>query len=728
MPITINKRATWAQYVSEDRRAHAAAAPAPSTNTSWNPAGGGVFIHHRGAERWYAPWDEEYATHEDCVKDVAAVYTKHTDGNDFEGDIAYNFLICRHGEIFEGRGYERGEANSPGYIDEVGRNAGFYSICGLMRMDHTATEPMLRAFRALIQHLRTEATRTAGNKIVPHSYQHDTECPGHLTMYAQQGSTIDPAAPWTGLADIFLFAAQKWVNSTYNDAPGYIACPENGRPGWSTVLSLTQGLQYELGISPTVQNFGAGTMAAVKQHNTMPEVETNPNLIRIYNGALWCKGYWTSTNQDYWSYDSTEALKKVYSDAGLSYSDMTMRWNMWPNILKALMRMDQFRLVPSGDANIRIIQQRLNTRYVAGVGIPAMGLVPCDGIYSRDVQQGFMMAVQYEIGIALGSINGYFGPGTQASLRGKGSTRLTGDLRYLFRSACYFNSPTMVPSGSGQTALAYLLDDIGTDTDTSTHVAWLRAFQNFSQIPATGTNDYQTWAQLLVSCGDTTRSATGCDCVTEITAARAQTLRNSGYQIVGRYIDEHLSPTDPSYLGKALKPGEPQTILNAGLRFFPIFQYNGTQLANFTNAKGYDQGSKAHQKAIEHGIPSGTCIYFAIDYDATDDDIESSIKPYFQGVKSALADLGNRYTFGVYGSRNVCIRISNEIGATWSLVSGMSWGFSGNLGFPLPANWSFNQIREYEIQTGWGLDHDVWRQGADPGVSALVSAPSGGNL
>ena len=111
---------------------------------------------------------------------------------------------------------------------------------------------------------------------------------------------------------------------------------------------------------------------------------------------------------------------------------------------------------------------------------------------------------------------------------------------------------------------------------------------------------------------------------------------------------------------------EPQTILNAGLRLLPLFQYNGTQL-----------------------------------------------------FKAGLAELGNRYHFGVYGSRNVCTRVSEEVGARWSLVSGMSWGYSGNLGFPLPQNWSLNQIREYEFKPGWGLDHDVWRDNADPGVSAL---------
>ncbi|GAB3152749.1 hypothetical protein GCM10027290_44050 [Micromonospora sonneratiae] len=717
MYVTINRRATWAQYVTEEPTpGHAAADPEVSDNPDWNPIGG-VFIHHRGPTD---PFGGEYPTEEDCRRDIASVYETHWQSPDFDGDIGYNFLICQHGNVYEGRGYQRGEANYQGYIDGIGRNAGFYSICALMRSNHTANEALLRAYRSLIQHLREEAPLRAGTRIVPHSFGYDTECPGNLTMYAQPGSTIDPAAPWRGIADIYIAAAQRFVNTAYQDAPGYIRCPEYGYTGWSTVLSLTQGLQHEHGISPTVQNFGPGTFNAVRQRETLPSSEINANLVRIYNGALWCKGYWTATTQTLWTSDSQAALERLYSDAGFAYSNSTLRYKVWPYIVKGLLRMDQFRLVPGGDINIQNFQKWLNARYVGDIGIPAMNLVPCDGIYSRDVQQGLMMALQYELGIAPDAITGNFGPGTQAGLRGVGSGSLTGNLRHIFRAACYFNSPTMLP-GNPQVPLMYNPNDIGTDAQTSTHLEWLRAFQRFSQIPVTGTNDYTTWAQLLVSSGDTSRPATGCDCITEITAARAVALRDAGYQIVGRYLDEHLPPTDPYFLNKALKPGEPQTILDAGLKFFPIFQYNGTQLFNFTYQKGFDQAQIAHQKSIEFRIPPGTCIYFAVDYDATDDDIDDSIKPYFQGVKDGLAALGNRYTFGVYGSRNVCSRVSHEVGAKWSLVSGMSWGYSGNLGFPLPENWSFNQIREYEFQPGWGLDHDVWRQGGDPGVSALVT-------
>jgi peptidoglycan hydrolase-like protein with peptidoglycan-binding domain len=711
MSVTINKRDTWGQYASEFTQVHASAPPVPSSR-SWT-GHMGVFIHYLGSGS-----TSDLETEADCRKAIAGVYMDHLP--EFFGDIAYNFLVCRHGHIYEGRGYERGEGNGDDYVEGVGRNTGFYSILGMIRSGDVASEAMLRSMRNLIDHLRHEAPRKTGDMILPHSFGYDTECPGNLHMYARPGSTIDPDAPWAGPADIHVYRTQKWVNETYGGAPGYIRCPENGRTGWSTVLSLTQGLQHELGISPTVQNFGPGTFEAVKNRRDMPVEEENANLIRLYNGALWCKGYWASMQRDHWSADSEDSLKQLYGDMGLSYSNASLAYRMWPHVLRALLRMDQFRRVPGGDDDVRAIQQRLNSRYVEGVGIPAMSLVPCDGVYSRDVQQGLMMAVQYEIGIAVGSVNGYFGPGTQAALKGRGSTTLTGDLRYLFRSACYFNSPTYTEQGE----LRYYPEDIDIDARTGTHVGWLQSFQRFSQIPVTGHNDYTTWAQLLVSSGDTSRSATGCDCITEITPERGRLLKANGYQIVGRYLDEHLAPGDPYYLGKALKPGEPQTILNAGLRFFPIFQYNGTQLGNFTYEKGRDQGRKAHQKAVEHGIGSGACIYFGVDYDATDHEIDSHILPYFRGVKDGLAELGGAYSFGVYGSRNVCIRVSREGGARWSFVSGMSWGFSGNLGYPLPENWSFNQIREYEFQPGWGLDHNIWRQGSDPGVSAVVTGPS----
>jgi hypothetical protein len=95
---------------------------------------------------------------------------------------------------------------------------------------------------------------------------------------------------------------------------------------------------------------------------------------------------------------------------------------------------------------------------------------------------------------------------------------------------------------------------------------------------------------------------------------------------------------------------------------------------------------------------------------------------YFHGVRSALASQGGHYVPGVYGSRNVCGRVTGEAYVRWAFVSGMSWGFSGSLGFPLPKAWAFNQIKEFRFENGsdlFDLDRVVHREGADFGVDSV---------
>ncbi|KAM7217960.1 DUF1906 domain containing protein [Rhypophila decipiens] len=715
--ITIIPRAVWAETIPYDAlRERASQPPVPSTN-EWNPVAG-VFIHYRGS----SVFPPDYSSEDECKEDIADVWMDNEQGDEFNGDIAYNFLVCPHGNIYQGRGYERGEANYKGYVNGIyGRNTAFYSICGLLNPGQIPTEAMVRAIRDLIRHLREEAPKKTGSMILPHSYEHETDCPGYLGMYSFPGSTMDPAVPWSGLGDIKVWEAQQSINKKYtNVAVDYVPAPENGKTGWSTVFSLTQGLQWELGISPTVRNFGTGTFNAVKGRNKMPDQEplqSGSNFFRLYNAALWCKGYPGARSEIIWDDQSDASFRQLYTDAGLgSVSD---RNKVWPHVCRAMFRMDQFKKIPQGSDTTRQIQQWLNKRYVADIGIPSMILVPCDGWFSRDVMAGFLMGMQYELGIPAADANGNFGPKTQSLLKSVGSGSLTGNLRYLFRAACHFNSPTYSPSG---TPMYYLPSDISTDIETTSHKEWLLAFQKFSQIPATAKNDYTTWAQLLVSMGDADRPATGADCITEITKSRGAALKAAGYQIVGRYLDENVAPTDPNYLGKALKPNEPQTILDAGLRFFPIFQYGGRSSTAFSYDIGRSHAAIAHDKASGFRIPSGTCIYFAVDYDALDEDVDSNILPYFRGVREVLQEKGGKYKHCVYGSRNICTRVSKEAGAKWSFVSGMSWGFSGNMGFPQPENWSFTQIKEFTFSGGgvsFGLDNDVWRAGSDPGVSKL---------
>ncbi|MFE0171112.1 glycoside hydrolase domain-containing protein [Streptomyces sp. NPDC059002] len=508
------------------------------------------------------------------------------------------------------------------------------------------------------------------------------------------------------MADEKVLEAQRWVNATYGGVAGYERCPETGRTGWSTMNALIMGLQHELGISPVVAGFGPTTLAKVA---ALGEIgfgwDKNRNIVAILQHGLFCKGYWAVEPESYGWYTGVtrQAVKDLRANMGIPEGEGTVS----AKIFKCILNMDAYVVVAGGTDKIRGIQQWLNGRYWQK---DAYGIGPCDGIYSRDVQKSLMIAIQYVLGIA--SPNGNFGPATQAGLRannlGPGST---GVFVELFSAACVFNEPI----GDYRTNQRDTYDGALTD--------YVKAFQRFSQISKEGEanygrGDYTTWAQLLVSMGDADRPASASDTRFEITASRAKWLHANGYRIVGRYL------YDPpgSDLDKEIKPGELKTIFDNGLRVFPIYQDNARRLVDFTYTHGYEHALNAHKLASDYGFNRGTVIYFAVDYDATQDEIDSAIVPYFQGVSAGLASQGKKYVHGVYGSRNVCTNVTNKTFARFSFVSGMSWGFSGNLGFTLPTNWSFNQIKEFKVSNGsdsFDLDRDVWRERSDPGTGSI---------
>ena len=511
------------------------------------------------------------------------------------------------------------------------------------------------------------------------------------------------------MGDPKVLQAQQWVNATYGAVPGYTPCPEDGRTGWATMFALIEGLQHELGISPVVASFGPTTAA---RFAALGEIgiafppgsggTANANIITILQHGLFCKGYWGADTYGQYTGTTVAAVQSLRSNMGIPTGNGTID----VRIARCILNMDAYVIVAGGTDKIRDVQRWLNGRYWQR---DAYTIGPCEGIYSRDVQKSLMIAIQYELGL---SPTGNFGPGTQAGLRAHPlNVGSTGIFVELFSAACVFNEP--VDGYRSNRRSTY-------DTDLADFV---RAFQRFSLLNPTGAADYQTWAQLLVSMGDPDRPAAGCDTRFEITAARASWLYANGYRIVGRYL---YDPPD-STLDKEIKPGELQTIFNAGLRVLPIYQDNARELSDFTYIAGYQHAVNAHNLAVGYGFNKGTVIYFAVDYDATQDEIDEAIVPYFQGVAAGLSSRGKRYVHGVYGSRNVCADVTDRTFARCSYVSGMSWGFSGNLGFPLPANWSFNQIKEFQVTNGtdtFDLDRDVWRSCADAG-SWSVNSPAG---
>lgn len=501
--------------------------------------------------------------------------------------------------------------------------------------------------------------------------------------------------------DVWVLNAQQWVNQTYRGRPGYVAAPEDGRTGWPTMFALTRALQLELGLSgdQLSDSFGPTTLSLLTSKFGNIGPGALGLVVTILQCGLYCKGYsgdGLSGNYSAATGDSVSAMR-----TNMGFTDG--RRDLSPKEFKALLTMDAYVVVENGSAKVREVQQWMNRKYVDESWF---FILPTDGHASRDVAKALIYALQYDLGVA--GANGNFGPGTKAALKAKGTLPVGAtdigysSLVHLFQAGMIFNHYEVPFDGVFSQSVS---DQV-------------KNFQRFVALPVTGIGDFSTWCSLLVSTGDTDRRGAALDGVTTVTPARATALYQAGYRVVGRYLTNVPNTT----LDKKIKPGELATIFGAGMRVFPIYQTYGGEVGYFTPQQGARDASLAMAAATDYGFERGTIIYFAVDFDALNDDITANVLPYFQAIKKAMDYYGNPYRIGVYGARNVCTRVSTEGPAATSFVSDLSTGFSGNLGFPMPRNWAFDQISTITIGTGNSaieIDNDIY-SGRDPGVSRVI--------
>lgn len=486
--------------------------------------------------------------------------------------------------------------------------------------------------------------------------------------------------------DEMVLKVQQWVNLVYGGKPGYVLAPETGQTSWSTMYSLTRALQIELGITTPSNNFGPGTEAAYKawgemEKGSVPTDEKGQNIVRILQGAMYCKGYNPTGFTGTFGEGTKAAVIKLQTDAGLPIRD----GKVYAYVFKAFLTMDAYVLTHGGDPRIREMQRDLNYKYYTTSGVQ-----PADGHYQRATNKALIYGIQTEEGIPPEQQTGSVGPTTTSLLPtlNVGSTKT--NFIKLLQYALYVNNfdPGAFDGQYGTTVKNAVTN-----------------FQQFVMLPADGIAGKQTWLSLLQSKGDPTRKGTACDCITEVTPARAQALKDAGYQTIGRYLVNVSGGLD-----KKIKPGELDNIFNAGFTVFPIYQTRGNYLEYFTREQGRLDADAAYKAAREYGFLKDTTIYFAVDFDVLGYQITENVIPYFTGVNERMINLGKLYKIGVYGPRAVCIEVSKRGLATTSFVSGMSTGYSGNLGYPLPSSWAFDQISTITVGSGDGyieIDNNI---------------------
>lgn len=128
----------------------------------------------------------------------------------------------------------------------------------------------------------------------------------------------------------------------------------------------------------------------------------------------------------------------------------------------------------------------------------------------------------------------------------------------------------------------------------------------------------------------------GIDTVHRFTAADAKKAAENGVSFVGRYLV-------PAGMNKELTKDEAANLHGAGLAILLCWEIGGEAFKNGA-AQGAQDGARARALAESFGIPSGTCVYMACDYNIPDRDLIMA-EQYMLAAQAALG----KYEAGAYG-------------------------------------------------------------------------------
>lgn len=143
-------------------------AAAPRGRYLLNPAAvRGIFVHYTGMDT------DEQADHRNCPARVRGVQAFHQGPQRGWSDIAYSFLVCRHGVVYEGRGWGVQGAHT------MGHNSTAHAVCFLGN-DTSGRDDVTNPGRNALGWVIREALRRYphGRQVQPHSAVYSTSCPG----------------------------------------------------------------------------------------------------------------------------------------------------------------------------------------------------------------------------------------------------------------------------------------------------------------------------------------------------------------------------------------------------------------------------------------------------------------------------------------------------------------------------------------------------------------------
>lgn len=520
------------------------------------------------------------------------------------------------------------------------------------------------------------------------------------------------------MADENVRKAQKYLNSMYGHRSEWVKLDEDGLTGTGTCKGIIRAFQIENGISPVTGTVGNITLNKMRSLSDISKMNANdpgnPNVC-ILQCALFVKGYNAGGITGVYYTTGVNAVKQYQEDAGLPVTGI-IDWKVW----MGLVSINWFKKTNQGDETIVKIQKQLNADWsdIIGVG-------PCDGVVSRFTSYALIAALQAAEGI----YTSFIGSIDKRNFGDQTASKFPSVLKQE-KNGTYVKYNKLVQYGlylNGYDAGRF---DGNFDSTTKSKVASFQEFYALTGIGlvTSGEVNCATMKSLLTSKGDTGRKAKACDCSTVLNKQQALDIKNAGYQVVGRYLTGTANGKR-----KFITFEEIKNIESAGLRVFPIYQDGGYKVQYFQNQRqGIVDAHTAITAAKRIGVPSGTTIYFAVDFDCYDYQMKSFIVPYFQKLNFVFNSETNnkKYKVGIYAPRYICSYISNKGLAEYSFVADMSSGYSCNLGYPIPKNWTFDQFFEFNKDSGgqfpsnpsFDLDKAGY-SGRDKGIATFDKVP-----
>lgn len=507
------------------------------------------------------------------------------------------------------------------------------------------------------------------------------------------------------MSDIQVEIVQRWLQINYTGRKEFdsLNLKVNGISNHYTVEALIMALQYEIGIKEPTGTFGPMTLSTVPTLSIDNNNSANKKIVQILSAGLWCHGY----SPGYTPGDSSEmikstidddfvkGIKKIQKDIGITQDGIVDKY-LW----KAILSSDAYTTTwTEGNVNLQNAQRIINNFHFGNFHFAKDYLgcyIPCDGVGGRTLSNAIITFIQANIGLSPEEATGFLGEYTKKNL-----------------SVISVSTSENEKNGNYIYAITFALLANGYDIFPVRHFDFelkkvIKQFQIDMLLKETGEVNKSTWMALLISHGDPNRTPNAADMSCEVTESRLQYLLNNDIEAVGRYITGTT---------KRLVKEELNRITEEDIRVFPIFQTSGDEASYFNEIQGAEDSKTAVRRTMDYGFSAETIIYFAVDFDALNYQIDELIIPYFKGINDGK---GTFFKIGIYGTRNVCSRVMNAGLATTCFVSNMSSGYSGNLGFKMPNGWELDQYNEYwvggvdskyESDTEFDIDKVMFRNG-----------------